>query len=133
MKKIVLILTSIVCISCSMDKQEKQDEIVQGNFAHTVFFWLENPYSSDDRAAFETSLKRFIQNSVFIKTKHIGVPAATSRGVIDNTYTYSLLLTFANKAAQDNYQEEALHKQFIKESEHLWKKVVVYDSENLLN
>ena len=105
----------------------------QGNFAHTVFFWLKNPDNNIDRKAFEASLTRFINNSGFIKTKHIGVPAKTDRGVIDNSYTYSLLLTFNSKEDQDKYQDEPNHKKFIEESSSLWTKVVVYDSENILS
>jgi hypothetical protein len=104
----------------------------QGNFAHSVFFWLKNPESQQDRAAFEKSLKKFINQSIYIKTKHIGIPAATNREVIDQTYTYSLLLTFENKADQDKYQDEPAHQIFIAESSDLWEKVVVYDSENIL-
>ncbi|MEP0266275.1 Dabb family protein [Dokdonia sp.] len=104
---------------------------IQGDFAHTVYFWLHNPDHSEDREAFKTSLTNFINQSPYITTKHIGVPAKTNRDVIDNSYTYSLLLTFKDKATQDQYQEEPAHKQFIAESSHLWSKVIVYDSENL--
>jgi len=106
---------------------------VQGPFAHTVYFWLKNPDNSEDRTAFENSLKRFIRTSTNITTRHIGVPAPTDRGVIDNSYTYSLLLTFTDEEAQQKYQDEPAHKQFIAESEQLWSKVIVYDSLNLLD
>ncbi|WP_117881129.1 Dabb family protein [Aureibaculum luteum] len=106
--------------------------MTQGNFAHNVFFWLKNPDSAVDRAAFEKSLINFISQSVFIKTKHVGTPAQTDREVIDSTYSFSLLLTFATKKDHDAYQIEPNHKRFIEESSPLWKKVVVYDSVNIL-
>lgn len=104
----------------------------QGNFAHIVYFWLKNPDNQSDREAFKESLFRFINNSEFIKTKMVGTPADTDRGVIDNTYTFSLILTFENKAAQDKYQAEDVHLKFIDESSDLWEKVLVYDSEKVL-
>lgn len=104
---------------------------IPGDYAHTVYFWLHNPDHSEDRKAFEASLRAFIDQSPYITTKHIGVPAKTDRAVIDTSYTYSLLLTFKDKATQDLYQEEAAHKQFIAESSHLWSKVLIYDSENI--
>ena len=104
-----------------------------GNFAHIVYFWLKNPNNEDDKQAFETSLKRFINNSIFIRTRHVGTPASTNRGVIDSTYSYCLSLTFENKELQDKYQVEDGHVQFIEESSKLWEKVIVYDSENILN
>lgn len=130
--KLKIVLFCIVisgAISCS-DKSETATTI-QGDFAHTVYFWLHNPDHADDRKAFENSLTNFINQSPYITTKHIGVPAKTNRDVIDSSYTYSLLLTFKDKATQDQYQEEPAHKQFIAESSHLWSKVIVYDSENL--
>ncbi len=119
-------------MSCTKT-EENSNNSLPGNFAHTVYFWLKNPDNAVDRAAFETSLKKFIDASEFIQTKHIGMPAKTNREVIDNTYTYSLLLTFKDKATQDKYQDEPNHKKFIAESSELWEKVLVYDSENTYN
>lgn len=99
-----------------------------GKFVHHVFFWLKHPNDTIDRTSFEASLYNFINRSVYIKTKHFGIAAQTERAVIDNSYTYSLLLTFASKKEHDQYQEEPNHNQFIKESSHLWRKVQVYDS-----
>lgn len=104
-----------------------------GKFAHIVYFWLKNPNSENDKKAFEASLIKFISNSVFIKTRHLGIPASTNREVIDSTYSYNLSLTFENKELQDKYQVEKGHVQFIEESSKLWEKVIVYDSENILN
>lgn len=101
-------------------------------FLHTVYFWLKNPADPSDRQSFETSLKKFVNSSRYIKTRYIGIPAQTDRPVIDQSYTYCLSLTFENKAAQDKYQDEDVHLIFIKESEMLWEKVLVYDSESIL-
>lgn len=98
------------------------------NFTHVVYFWLKNPDSPDDRKAFLTSLKNFMSKSEFAKTKFIGEPAGTPRDVVDGSFTYSLILSFASKEAQDKYQEEPAHVKFVEESQHLWKRVVVYDS-----
>ena len=97
-----------------------------------VFFWLKEPQNAEARKAFEASLEKFIKNSPYITAMHVGTPADTDRPVIDNTYTYSLVLSFASKKEQDQYQDEPAHKLFIKESENLWEKVLVYDSVNQL-
>ncbi|ELR70371.1 hypothetical protein C900_04056 [Fulvivirga imtechensis AK7] len=106
-------------------------KIDNNDFVHMVFIWLKNPDNQEDRAKFEASLKKFIDSSKYVKTKYLGLPAATDRPVIDNTYTYCMILTFASKEEQDKYQAEEVHKTFIKESEHLWEKVLVYDSEGI--
>lgn len=129
MKKLVLLLT-LIFMTMSLSAQES--EVIKGDFIHSVYFWLKNPESQADRAAFEKSLKKFINSSKVIISKHIGVPASTNREVIDNTYTYSLIISFKNKEMHDKYQEEDVHKTFIEESQNLWQKVLIYDSESII-
>lgn len=100
-------------------------------FAHTVYFWLKNPNSPEDRESFETSLQKFLDNSAYAKTKFIGKPPKASRNVVDGSFTYSLIVTFESAEAQQNYQDEAPHKLFIEESSELWTKVIVYDSKGI--
>lgn len=101
------------------------------NFAHTVYFWLSDPDSEEDRKAFETSLQKFLDTSAYAKTKFIGVPPRASREVVDGSFTYSLIVTFESAEAQQKYQDEAPHKLFIEESSKLWGKVIVYDSKGV--
>ncbi|WP_271769889.1 Dabb family protein [Aquimarina algiphila] len=107
--------------------QDKND--FDKNFVHTVYFWLNNPGSKEDRMAFETSLKKFLNTSKYAKTNFIGTPPSASRDVVDGSFTYSLLVTFSSAEAQEQYQKEEAHLLFIKESSNLWKKVIVYDSQ----
>lgn len=97
-------------------------------FAHTVFFWLKNPDQTTDRKAFETALQKFLDTSLYAKTRFIGIPPAASRNVVDGSFTYSLIVSFDSPEAQANYQQEEAHSIFIAEAEHLWSKVIVYDS-----
>ncbi|MGY5850959.1 Dabb family protein [Salegentibacter sp. F14] len=124
--KLVIILT----VLAGTNKLQGQDQPVDfdKNFTHVVYFYLNNPDNPGDRAAFESSLKKFLDNSLYAKTKFIGIPAETPRDVVDNSYTYSLILSFPSKEIQDKYQKEPAHLVFIEESSHLWKKVQVYDS-----
>jgi len=103
-------------------------EEFDANFAHTVYFWLSNPDNQEDRTAFETSLKKFLDHSAYAKTNFIGTPPRASRDVVDGSFTYSLIVTFESADAQQKYQDEVPHKLFIEESSHLWTKVIVYDS-----
>ena len=110
-----------------MKAQEATPEFDK-NFTHVVYFWLNNPDSEQDRADFLKSLNKFLENSLYAKTKFIGEPAGTPREVVDGSFTYSLILSFPSKEIQDKYQKEKAHLKFIEESEHLWKRVQVYDS-----
>jgi len=99
----------------------------QGPFFHVVFFWLIND-SKEVKSSFEKELRHFIEHVDEIRTSHIGTPAETDRDVIDNTWSYSLVLSFDSKKEHDIYQDHSLHKRFIENASSLWEKVLVYDS-----
>lgn len=103
-----------------------------GNFVHAVRFWLKEPNNEKIRATFEASLSHFINNSTFIKTKHLGTPSSTDRPIIDTSYTYALVVTFENKKMHDAYQMEENHLKFIEECKDFWEKVLIFDSESIL-
>jgi len=126
----ILKLMIILTVLTGTNELQGQDQPVDfdKNFTHVVYFYLNNPDNSEDRSAFENSLKKFLDTSLYAKTKFIGIPAETPRNVVDNSYTYSLILTFPSKEIQGKYQDEPAHLIFIEESSHLWKKVQVYDS-----
>ncbi len=96
-------------------------------FIHHVYFWLKNPQSMHDCDKLVEGLKK-LSSAGTIKNFHIGVPAATSREVIDSSYAVSWLLFFRNKEDQDTYQTDPMHLKFIDNCAHLWSKVVVYDT-----
>ena len=54
-----------------------------------------------------------------IQAFHIGVPAATSREVIDTSYSISWLLLFKNKEDQDSYQTDPVHLNFVETCKYL--------------
>ena len=123
----LLLILSCSGLTSTLKAQDKMTEFDK-NFVHTVFFWLHNPGDQEDRTAFETSLKKFLNSSLYANTHFIGTPANTPRDVVDSSYTYSLVLTFPSKEIQNKYQSEEAHLLFIEESAHLWDKVIVYDS-----
>lgn len=96
-------------------------------FVHHVFFWLKNPSSKADRDKLVEGLMTLTKIK-HIKTWHIGVPAGTSREVIDGSYAISWLNTLKDRTAQDAYQIDPIHLAFVDNYKHLWEKVVVYDS-----
>lgn len=123
----LVLMGMITAVGFSQSKEQTFDHA----FAHVVYFWLKNPDSKADRAKFETSLQKFLDNSQYAKTKFIGKPPKAIRAVVDDSFTYSLILSFDSAEAQAAYQVEAPHLVFINECEDLWEKVIVYDSEGL--
>jgi len=100
---------------------------LEGGFFHVVYFWLVDD-SSEVKEKFLKEVSQYINQVEEIKKVHMGPPADTDRDVIDNTYSYNLLLTFDSKKEHDIYQEHPAHKKFIENASSLWDRVLVYDS-----
>lgn len=93
-------------------------------FLHHVFFWLKPGASRGELIAGLqglTGIEGILQS-------HIGVPADTDRPVIDSSYAVSWLLVFADGEGEAVYQNHPLHHRFVANCQHLWEKVVVYDT-----
>jgi hypothetical protein len=102
----------------------------QNMFIHHVYFWLKNPSSNEDRQQLIEGLEKLTKVKT-IKMFHIGKPADTDRDVIDTSYSISWMLIFDDKAAEESYQVDPIHLNFVETCKHLWQKVVVYDSVNV--
>jgi len=98
------------------------------SFAHVVYFWLKNPDSEADRAKFEIAIKQFMEDSKYAKTSSVGIAPKATRDVVDDSFTYSLILSFESAEAQKKYQAEEAHTIFVDTCKDLWENVIVYDS-----
>ena len=129
-RTICLTLFLTVAITCfGQNKNNMRD--LNPNFVHTVFFWLKNPDNQSDREQFKTSLEKFLNNSLYAKTKFIGTPPKSTRDVVDGSFTFSMTVSFDSTESQAKYQTEPAHLVFIEESSELWTKVIVYDSQGI--
>lgn len=127
MKSLYLTLFVSFIVSLPM-KAQAQSTPIEGKFVHMVFFWLKNPESNTDRESFKKALNQFMETNPQVISTHIGQPAPTNRPVIDNSYTYSLVVSFPDLATQNAYQVDPSHLLFVEQAQALWDKVVVYDS-----
>lgn len=92
---------------------------------HNVYFWLEGGKAD---AEFEAGLK-LLSEDENVRSGYYGRPAATDRDVVENSYTYGLVLTFDDLAGHDAYQAGNNHQLFLDGNMSKWNKVVVYDIE----
>jgi len=96
---------------------------------HTVFFWTKEDTTDEQKKAFEGGLEK-LGTCPQIGAYYWGPPASTeARGVVDNTYDYAINVHFESLELQAEYQEEPIHKEFIKNHEDIWDKVIVYDNQ----
>lgn len=96
-------------------------------FIHHVYFWLKNPSSTEDLEKLLDGLDKLSKVKT-IKMFHIGKPAATNRPVIERSYAVSWFCLFDDAAGQEAYQVDPIHLKFVEECQHVWDKVIVYDS-----
>ena len=128
MKTIIYTVLFLTMTVYSYGQNNENMKNFDSNYVHTVYFWLKNPDSVEDRKAFETSILKFMRDSEYAKTNFVGVPPIATRDVVDGSFTYSLVVTFESADAQQKYQTEEAHNLFVAESSNLWTKVIVYDS-----
>lgn len=97
-------------------------------YTHVVFIWLKEPNNSAHRQQFEAAVKTFMSDSAYAKTRFVGVAPKATRDVVDDSFTYSLILSFESAETQAKYQAEEAHTIFVDTCKDLWAKVIVYDS-----
>lgn len=101
--------------------------VIGDSFIHHVYFWLKEPKNEKATKRFEEGLQLLVTVPE-IKMYHIGKAVLSNRDVVDDSFTYSYMAVFNNKADQETYQVHPTHLKFIEEYGDLWEKVVVYDA-----
>ena len=96
-------------------------------FVHSVYFWLKPELSVAERSRFHQGVRRLL-TIPSIRQGFIGSPVASDRDVVDDTYSFVLILMFATESAHDTYQSHHIHEMFIKECGELWEGIRVYDA-----
>lgn len=106
-----------------------QKKEIAGPLVHSVYFWLTKPDDTAAQMDFEKAINKLIATNPQGVSAYLGRPASTEkREVVDNSFTYAYIMTFADATAEAAYQTDPTHLRFIEEAQHLWRKVLVYDA-----
>jgi len=97
---------------------------------HNVCFWLKEDLEKVQRDAFEVGLASLCGDDA-VHTGWYGKPAHTDRDVVENSYSYGLVLVFDDLAAHDRYQAGDVHMKFVDDHLDKWTRVVVHDVDTL--
>lgn len=96
--------------------------------AHYVLFWLNDGLSEQDINDFANFFEE-LKSIPEIKSLHYGRAAAThARDVVDNSFTYNLLVFFDSMDKINAYETHPTHLAAIDKYSKFWNKVVVHDS-----
>ncbi|WP_448518331.1 Dabb family protein [Rhodoflexus sp.] len=98
----------------------------KGSFVHIVYIWLKPEQTEEEIRQFEQAM-RGLKKIKSIRKMHIGTPANTPRSVVDNSYTYALILYFDDVKGHDLYQEDPIHKDFVAKNNQRWERIQIYD------
>jgi len=119
--------TQIETLKADLDKANQAKIEPKTTFIHTVYFWMKEGITEEETTSFLKDLNS-LSAVANINDFYVGPPAKTSRGVIDNSYSHALIIHFPTAEAQDAYQVDQIHLDFIEKQKDNWVKVVVYDS-----
>ena len=147
MKKIFPVFILLLLISCNQKDPQMNNEldelktrlvasqealkkatVDETAFIHTVFFWMNEKVTEEQKADFAKNGLGELVKVPSIYKSYFGPAAMTPREVVDNSYDFALVCHFKNKEEQDKYQVDPIHLKFIEDYKDLWKKVQVYDS-----
>ena len=96
-------------------------------FIHSVYFWLRDDLSADATQRFVDGI-RSLTTIESVAQGFIGTPASTDREIIDRSYSYALVVSFADEAAHDAYQVHPVHDRFREQCAGSWSRIVIYDA-----
>jgi hypothetical protein len=96
---------------------------------HSVYFWLRDDLSEEDRQAFVQALKALGDIDV-VAGGDFGSPAATPdrAPVTDHSFDFALFLSFNSIEDHDAYQIHPDHEVFVNGFKSFWKQVRVFDT-----
>ncbi len=132
---IYLALLALSFLGCKSEPKEDPttsevtvSETGETGFIHTVYFWMNEDLTDEQRKTFEAEGLAKLATCPTIQKVYYGKPAMTPREVVDNSYSYAWICHFKNKADHDAYQLEPIHLKFIEEYSSMWNRVQIYDN-----
>lgn len=115
------------CTTVSIN--EGGDDLSGGIIVHSVYFWLNEGITEDEEKDFLNFFEA-LKKVPGIKSFYVGKPASTTqRDVVDNSFDYSLLVTFANMDDINTYEKHPDHLAAAEKYSKYWSKVAVRDME----
>lgn len=106
------------------DKTNKKGPI----YNHFLLFWLKPELSAKEVEDF-TGFFEILKGLPYVKSIQWGKPAnSTPRKVVDNSFTYNLVIQFSSLEDLEAYGKLPTHLNAIKKYSVFWDRMIVHDS-----
>ncbi len=93
---------------------------------HVVIFWVDKPFG-ENREKVLAGAKALAQIPG-VSEFRCGMPLPSNRGVVDDSFSVAISMTFENEAVANAYQTHPIHLEFLEKSYRPYvKRCVVYD------
>lgn len=114
--------------SKSTSSNRHDNLLKEGTIVHSVYFWLRDDLAEEEREDFLNFFEA-LKYVPGLASYHIGTPAATTdRDVVDNSFSYHWLTTFASLEDIALYENHPDHLDAVEKYSKYWIKVEVKDS-----
>ncbi|MCI0921383.1 Dabb family protein [Sphingobacterium rhinopitheci] len=121
----LLAVSTTGIMSCSKSSQENEE---YGPIIHSVYFWLKEDITDKEKIDFINFFEA-LRGIEAIQTLRFGQPApANPRPVVDNSFSYNLIVTFSNMENLNIYENHPDHLAAIEKYQQYWTKVEVRDT-----
>lgn len=123
-------ISSSLLTSCSSapTQSESSYSYPSGTIIHSVYFWLEENISQNEEMDFLNFFEA-LKKIPGIQTFQFGKPANTTpRAVVDNSFSYNLIITFKNIEDINVYADHPDHLAAVNKYDKYWTKVQVMDT-----
>ena len=96
---------------------------------HSVYFWLKEGLTEAEQSDF-TNFFEMLRKVPSVQTLKYGKPAPSHpRPVVDNSFSYNLIVTFSDIEGLNAYEIDPGHLAGIEKYQHYWTKVEVRDTQ----
>lgn len=123
MKSIFSMLFFVLLLGCHSPNQEVAS---QNPLIHSVYFWFQEDVTPERIVAFEHAAKGLIEING-VQAVYIGAPADTHRPVVERSYDMAVIVHLDDLVAHDNYQNDPIHLDLVKEYSKDWNRVMITD------
>lgn len=123
--------TSVMSCGNNITTASVEDSIGKGYILHHVSFWLKEGITTEEETDFLNFFEE-LKKVPGIHTIHYGkVAGTTARDVVDQSFSYNLIVSFKNLNDIEIYENDPGHLAASAKYGKYWTKVLVMDTEIL--